>query len=101
MPRGKKRSEYEIKAENEAYLKKTRRWGNISGYPYVTVREAAYLLDVTPAEVLRRIRNREIKAWRVKGHLRGCRVIWLDDIKIVRYPPFEPERFTPGKDWGD
>ena len=99
MPRGKRRSDDEIKAENEAYLKKTKRWGNISGYPYVTVREAAYLLDVTPAEVKRRIGARELPAWRVDGYARGACVIWLDDIEIVRYPPFEPERFTPGKDW--
>ena len=93
MPRGRRKTDEELKTENEAYLRKTRRWGNISGYPYLTVREVAYLIDVTPAEVWRRINSSALPAWRVAGY-RGVR-IWYTDITIVRYPPFEPRRFDP------
>jgi len=94
MPTRRKRTEEEIKAENQAYLKRTKRWGNISDYPWNTIREAAYLLDVTPAEVRRRLRTGELIARRAPKYHRGI-LIRNRDLEIVRYPPFEPKRIRP------
>jgi len=97
MPTRRKRTEEEIKAQNEAYLKKTKRWGNISNYVWNTIREAAYLLDVTPAEVRRRIRTGELIGRRVRMYHAGT-LIRNRDLEIVRYPPFEPKRIRPFND---